>query len=178
MFNLKSEHLLSFPFTFISSNFFFLVLITGNPFVCDCRLNWIYDLRNRTKNIDLRRSLDRMTCTLDKLLYEQAKHTRSNNKFNFDHRVYNDDNLDNYDNELNVFDDLQKSIEGNAMIELRKINVEHLPCTEELSDPTELPLSRESIGMDLSWLSGNGMRTCYFGLWIGIVGLTVCLLVV
>lgn len=136
----------------------------------------MYELRNRTKNIDLRRSLDRMVCTLDKLLYDQSKHTRSNNEFNFNHRNYNDDS-DNYDNELRSFDDLQKAIDGNAMIELRNIKVEHLPCTEDLSDPTELPLSRESIGMDLSWLSGNGAGNCAFGLWIGIVGLTVCLLV-
>lgn len=153
-----------------------LIFNSGNPFVCDCRLSWMYDLRNRTKNIDLRRSLDRMVCTLDKLLYEQSKHTRSNLKLNINHRVYNDD-LDNYENELRASDDLQKSIDNNAMIELRKINVEHLPCTEDLSDPTELPLSRESIGMDLSWLSGNGIRNCDFGIWIGVLAFTVCVLV-
>lgn len=135
----------------------------------------MYDLRNRTKNIDLRRSLDRMVCTLDKLLYEQTKHTRSNNKFNINHRVYNDD-LDNYENELHASDDLQKSIDGNAMIELRKISVEHLPCTEELSDPTELPLSRESIGMDLSWLSGNAKRNCDCGILVGVLGFMICFL--
>ncbi|KAG4074394.1 hypothetical protein HA402_000373 [Bradysia odoriphaga] len=139
-----------------------ILSLSGNPFVCDCRLNWMYDLRNRTKNINLRRSLDKMVCSLDKSQYDPSKHTRSNNKFNFNHRNYNDDS-DNYENELGPYDDLQKSIDGNAMIELRNINVEHLPCTEELSDPTELPLSRESIGMDLSWLSGAG--TCDFGLW-------------
>lgn len=92
------------------------------------------------------------------------------------HHIYNDD-LDNYENELRTADDIQKSIDGNTMIELRQISVEHLPCTEELSDPTELPLSRESIGMDLSWLSGNAMRNCDFGLWIGLIGFTVCLFV-
>lgn len=93
--------------------------------------------------------------------------------------MYNDD-LDNYENELRTSDDIQKSIDGNgnAMIELRTISVEHLPCTEDMSDPTELPLSRESIGMDLSWLSGSGaMRSCGFGLMVGVVGLMVCSLV-
>lgn len=135
----------------------------------------MYNLRNTTKNTDLRRSLEKMVCTLDKLLYEQVKHTRSNNKFNSNQHVYNDD-LDNYENELRTSDDLQKSIDGNDMIELRTIKVENLPCTEDISDPTELPLSRESIGMDLSWLSGNAKRTCDFGIWIGVLGFIVCLL--
>lgn len=37
---------------------------------------------------------------------------------------------------------------------LLNINAEQLPCEEGI-DPTEVPLSRESIRMDLSWLSGN-----------------------
>lgn len=91
------------------------------------------------------------------------------------HRIYNDD-LDNYENELRATDDLQKSIDGNAMIELRKINVEHLPCTEDLSDPTELPLSRESIGMDLSWLSGKAKRNCDCGILVGLSVFIITLL--
>lgn len=118
-----------------------------------------------------------MVCKLDKLLYDQTKHSRSNNKFNINHRIYNDDS-DSYDNELRTFDDMQTSFDnGNGKVELRSINVEHLPCTEDLSDPTELPLSRESIGMDLSWLSGGAIGNYALGSWISIVGFTVCLLV-
>lgn len=47
----------------------------------------------------------------------------------------------------------------NQLVELIQIGLENLPCAEELTDPTELPLSRESIGMDLSWLSGNANRS-------------------
>lgn len=137
----------------------------------------MYDLRNRTKNIDLRRSLDRMVCTLDKLLYEHTKHARSNHNKYGSTQHFSTDDLDSFENELRVTDDLQKSIgDGNQLIELRKIPLDHLPCTEDLSDPTELPLSRESIGMDLSWLSGDAIRNCGCGMLIGIVGSIICLL--
>lgn len=138
----------------------------------------MYDVRNRTKNIDLRRSLDRMVCTLDKLQYEHSKHTRSNSKFVLNHHFSTDD-LDSYDNDLRATDDLQQSIvgDGNRLIELRQIPLEQLPCTEDLNDPTELPLSRESIGMDLSWLSGNAMRNCDFGILVGVLGIIISFLV-
>ena len=40
-------------------------------------------------------------------------------------------------------------------VHLLKQQVNKLPCPEELNDPTELPLSRESIGLDLSWLNSD-----------------------
>lgn len=41
---------------------------------------------------------------------------------------------------------------------LLKLKPEQLPCPQELTEPTELPLQRESIGFigDLSWRSGSG----------------------
>jgi hypothetical protein len=35
---------------------------------------------------------------------------------------------------------------------LMKLNSTELPCPEEANDHTELPLSRESIGFDMSWV--------------------------
>lgn len=38
-------------------------------------------------------------------------------------------------------------------ISLMKLKPGNLPCPEEATDPTELPLSRESIGFDMSWVN-------------------------
>ncbi|KAJ1528517.1 hypothetical protein ONE63_006924 [Megalurothrips usitatus] len=37
----------------------------GNRFVCDCRLSWIYQLRNETPNEQIRAALDDTSCVLD-----------------------------------------------------------------------------------------------------------------
>lgn len=46
-------------------------------------------------------------------------------------------------------------------VHLMKQQMNKLPCPEELSDPTELPLSRESIGLDLSWLSSSASHRTF-----------------
>lgn len=47
----------------------------------------------------------------------------------------------------------ENQLKNDNVIQLLRFNEELLPCSQRLSDPTELPLSRESIGMDLSWRS-------------------------
>lgn len=118
---------------------------------------------------------------MDNLQYEHSnsKHGRSNPKYVPNHRYPTDDS-DSYENELRDSDDQQKSIvgDGKRLVELRSLSVEHLPCTEELTDSTELPMSRESIGygLDKSWLSSNTVRNCDFGILVGVIGVIVCFL--
>lgn len=40
-------------------------LSTGNTLTCDCRLSWLYKLRNETRSKRFKAALDRLTCTLD-----------------------------------------------------------------------------------------------------------------
>lgn len=140
-----------------------LLSFTENQFVCDCRLTWIYDVRNRTKNFDLRRTIDRITCRMDNdhSLY------KFNNKYNTNIRRTAAHEYDDFGNDLshspaygvNGGHHQQHDFpEDHRIVPLMSIGIEHLPCVEEMTDPTELPLSRESIGMDLSWLSGHGYR--------------------
>ncbi|KOC59901.1 Connectin [Habropoda laboriosa] len=41
------------------------VLVSGNKLICDCKLAWIWGLRNETKNKQLRHSLEELTCFLE-----------------------------------------------------------------------------------------------------------------
>ncbi|KAG6801062.1 connectin [Apis mellifera caucasica] len=39
--------------------------LSGNKLICDCKLAWIWGLRNETKNVKLRDSLEELTCFLE-----------------------------------------------------------------------------------------------------------------
>lgn len=51
------------------------VSVSGNKLICDCKLAWIWGLRNETKNVKLRDSLEELTCFL-----ESNNATLKNNK--------------------------------------------------------------------------------------------------
>ncbi|XP_034482930.1 connectin [Drosophila innubila] len=40
------------------------LLVSDNKFICDCRLQWIFELKNRTRHLQLRDSLENFICTL------------------------------------------------------------------------------------------------------------------
>uniref|UniRef100_A0A1B0CSF8 Connectin n=1 Tax=Lutzomyia longipalpis TaxID=7200 RepID=A0A1B0CSF8_LUTLO len=122
--------------------------ISDNRFTCDCRLLWIFELKNRTQNDELRRSLQDVECVLyDRNSVPEEIFTNAvkekNDRVPGDY--YDDAGYDNQDDTFvldhrDVFDDGQK-------VQLLRFGAENLPCPEELSDPTEVPMSRESIGM-------------------------------
>lgn len=47
------------------------LLVSDNKFICDCRLQWIFELKNRTRHLQLRDSLEHFVCSLQepKLLH-------------------------------------------------------------------------------------------------------------
>jgi hypothetical protein len=108
----------------------------------------MFDLKNRTKNDDLRDSLNRLKCTLD------AGHSNMYNTNTLDNSIKNP-HLQVTNNNADYSDDQEAN--DMEVVDLFKVGIERLPCPEELSDPTEMPMSRESIGMDLSWRS-TGVR--------------------
>lgn len=122
-------------------------------------MSWIFELRNRTKNNDLRRTLERTTCFLETSTANALTVENNSNQYNYKtaQRTYSTGN--EYDledpfhrNDLgNQLDDLEPKPNhvNRELVELLRMDANHLPC-ESLTEPTELPLSRESVGMDLS----------------------------
>lgn len=129
---------------------------TENRLVCDCRLKWVFDLRRKTKFDDMRQSLQRIECHYDDASSSHLGIVIDNTLLHQPPHGPNDDGQ--YEDEPAYDADLSR---GNV-IQLLRFGEEQLPCPQRLiSDPTELPLPRESIGMDLSWRStDNGGASC------------------
>ncbi|GAB0094812.1 Connectin [Sergentomyia squamirostris] len=134
--------------------------ISDNRFTCDCRLFWIFDLKNRTKNDELRRSLQDVECVLydRNAVPEEIFSNAVKEKIDrIPGDYYDDAGYDNQDESV-VFEN--KDIDDGQRVQLLRFGAENLPCPQELSDPTEVPLSRESIGMiDMGLHSGSASWT-------------------
>ncbi|ETN65252.1 hypothetical protein AND_002983 [Anopheles darlingi] len=174
----------------------------NNRFICDCRLLWLFDLRNSTKNDVLRQALQQIECLHDfkgiSLIYGGPalppappnqllpNHLKDYGRgpaheLIIDHDYYDETGGHHRPPKPSVA--IQKKFSsarsaGDAtgggagvgaaaaadgdkatdaglqtvkLMSLRKDTI--LPCPKELDEPTELPLSRESIGLDMGWRS-------------------------
>lgn len=126
-----------------------------NHFICECRLRWIFDLHNQTKNRELKQSLERITCMFEpthqvindntlndpryQIQFETSMGARHTQPLDFD--IHND--LSVTTNQLNERHSKIYSSSGEK-VELLSLNSNQLPC-ETVTDPTELPLQRESV---------------------------------
>lgn len=109
--------------------------------ICDCRLSWLIELKNQTKNDELRTSLDDIEC----LLKKPKDHIQKTSKI-FHNAI--EQPPQQAEDEPEYYDD---EPDGKT-VHLMTLKTANMPCPEEASDPTELPLSRESIGFDMSWV--------------------------
>lgn len=133
-----------------SNNFTLSFCFTENHFICECRLRWIYDLRNHTKNGNLRDSLESLACTL-----ERPNHDLNDPRYHFNYKIssrHSQLDFDYIQNDLNSNNNVQTSTNIRPkvlkeVVQLFTIDANHLPC-EQVAEPTELPLQRESVGMD------------------------------
>lgn len=116
---------------------------TENDFICDCRMSWLIDLRNHTKNEELRAALNEIECLLKKQSKESFNHHKSSR---IDHNTIERPHA--VEEEPEYYDD---EPDGKT-VRLMQLKPANLTCPEEASDPTELPLSRESIGFDINWV--------------------------
>lgn len=144
---------------YIDVNIFFS--FSENRFICECRLRWIFDLHNQTKNRELKQSLERITCTLehthqvinDNTLndprYQIQFETAPRHLQSMDFDVHNDLSMPS-----NNIEDQRRQRPRPLVtekVELLNLNPNQLPC-ETVTDPTELPLQRESVsGYDIGF---------------------------
>jgi hypothetical protein len=107
-------------------------------------LSWLIDLKNQTKNEELRVSLEEIECLLKK-----PKNPLHHKSHQLDHNAIERPHHESEDEPEYYEDEPDAKI---LTVSLMKLKQSELPCPEETSDPTELPLSRESIGFDMSWV--------------------------
>lgn len=114
-------------------------------------MSWLFELKNQTKNDDLKLALEEIECLLKK---PKDPFHKTNEIFNnaIERQTASEDEAEYYDDEPD-----------GKTFHLMNLKVANLPCPEEMSDPTELPLSKESISFDMSLVkvfasSANNLR--------------------
>lgn len=128
---------------------FFLLLfssVTDNEFICDCRLAWIFDLKNRTANFELRYSLEEIAC----MMKTKDRPTGARIKVPVDDVMKKQilgDEIEYYEDE---------SYAEKQTTQLVQIKQRDLPCPQEYREQLEHPSTREFIGFDLSWIRSSG----------------------
>lgn len=147
--------------------FLFLSLSAENRFICECRLRWIFDLHNQTKNRELKQSLERITCTLEHSPQVINDNTLNDPRYQIhfetsprysqplDFDVHNDLSVQSNHLDMQQQRKHQKQQQPHTTVtetvELLNLNPHKLPC-EAVTDPTELPLQRESVsGLDIGF---------------------------
>ncbi|XP_050085238.1 connectin-like [Anopheles aquasalis] len=171
--------------------------LKDNRFICDCRLLWLFDLRNSTKNDVLRQALQQIECLHDfkgtSLIYGGPvpppappnqllpNHLKDYGRGPPHELIIDNDYYDETGGHhrppkpsvtiQKKFSSSRSAGDGGSvaaaagagdkateavlqtvkLMSLRKDTI--LPCPKELDEPTELPLSRESIGLDMGWRS-------------------------
>jgi hypothetical protein len=127
----------------------FLLSLPDNEFICDCRLAWIFDLRNRTQNFELKYSLEEIECSMK--TKERLAGVRVKVNPNDVLRPAND-GVEYYDDE---------SYEEKAMTQLVQIKQKELPCPHQYREQFEHPSTREFIGIDISsWIGSPASAPC------------------
>lgn len=106
-------------------------------------MTWLIDLRNQTKNTELKQTLDEVECLLKKTKDSFNHHKASRIDHNTIERPHGEE-----DEPEEYYDD---EPDGKT-VRLMQLKPANLTCPEETSDPTDLPLPRESIGFDMNWV--------------------------
>lgn len=135
----------------------------ANDLICDCRLRWVFNLEKHTRNEDLREYLHRIQC-IEQPNTNKKVSSLDENTIQRESLGLQDDDAMYYDGMTGygTGNDESIRIKGEHVNNLLKILPEQLPCPQELMAPTELPLQRESIGMDLSWRSNSMFHYLHF----------------
>ncbi|KAG7301884.1 hypothetical protein JYU34_013292 [Plutella xylostella] len=112
------------------------IYLDGNPFTCDCRLSWVYALRNKTSGA-LRQALDRITCVSDPTLGNQINQ-QSETDTQTEHKIFDSyEYYEDKDDREVLYDEPKKVITESNAEKLMNIPLEVLPCPKELQSLEE-----------------------------------------
>ncbi|XP_067012002.2 connectin [Anabrus simplex] len=126
--------------------------IEGNRFTCDCRLSWMYQLRNETPNEQVRNALEELTCILKEPLdYEASPTADTTTESTVRDFVRDEPDEDlSYDDEDTLPEDDETATSlPDYRRHLFQIPPQMLPCPEELhaaQDTTEQPYLTSDYG--------------------------------
>lgn len=142
-------------------NFFFSLYVTDNEFICDCRLAWIFDLKNRTKNFELRYSLEEIECT-------KTKDKPSGGRI----RVNADDVMKKQilNDETDYYDD--ESFDEKKTTQLFQFKQKELPCPQQYREQFEHPSAPQFIGIDFSWIHSSATKSHNSFIFLGLALIT------
>ncbi|CAO1415993.1 unnamed protein product [Diamesa serratosioi] len=128
-----------------------VLAIKDNNFICDCRLSWIFDLKNRTKNFELKYSLEEIECMM-KTKERQVTHKI---KVNYDDEMKKQILSDETDTEY-YDDEIYNEQKTSNLLQLKQ---KDLPCQKGFIEALEHPSTREFIGFDISWMHSSAIKT-------------------
>lgn len=132
-------------FRSLQSNVEYINFLVGNQLKCDCRLSWIYELRNETENNELKLSFEQLTCITDEpeagnnFIVQTTQ--KPSEEIEYD---VNADSLQYDDQDLEYEDDVSSEYENEPGKPPRKkifdIPLEKLPCPEMQRATTEMAM--------------------------------------
>ncbi|XP_060804338.1 connectin-like [Amyelois transitella] len=102
-----------------------VVYLDGNPLNCNCRLSWVYVLRNETKHSNLRSALEKISCITDE---SNDRLSSQEDIENENQNVLSDDTYDYYDKN----EDYNAKVKTSKAKKLIDIPLETLPCPKEI----------------------------------------------
>lgn len=108
--------------------------VSGNPLNCNCRLSWIYVLRNETQDNTMKHALEKVSCvpepTTDRRSESKDDETDGSN-------VLTSDNYEYYDKSDDYNDKDKEKSNANKSIKLIDYPLETLPCPKDLMQSIE-----------------------------------------
>lgn len=126
-----------------------MLYFLGNEFICDCNLSWLINFRNQTKSITTQQSIENLKC----LITHSASHDIPEAFLMNAMEIHN--SSDNVDYTDTVGTDRVQvryaDLDEGSIVNL--FQLDEIPCHEDASNPTSLPLPRESTGYRDSGIS-------------------------
>ncbi|CAH2245265.1 connectin-like [Pararge aegeria] len=111
-----------------------VVYLDGNPLSCNCRLSWIYVLRNETQDNTMKHALEKISCVPEPTNERRVSEPNTNEEDD-NSNILADDNYEYYD-KGDEYNDKEKNNEAKA-VKLTDIPLEELPCPKELMQSIE-----------------------------------------